>query len=242
MSRVARLAIIVMVLFANIHFVSAIQAQTYYYRWSLAPAVTCSPEGAGVKAVFASQPVEWNLPAGASFSIVYIYNGVEVPSGPFPGAAGTSSFVYGALRLDFPAYPAVAAVRLETIVGGVIVYTSTMSTSCSADGVTTSTVVNAVPASGTAHTLADTCKTVLPASAVQGRMLTTLRALFAPRADTTTDVTLEAGTSWWVIGAQDGYYHLWIACKAETVWVPAEAMSPNYALPWGGAALPSSGS
>jgi hypothetical protein len=122
------------------------QALDIYYRWAFAPAVTCSTPS-GVQALFASQPVEWlNIPAGAQYNIVYITNGVETPTGPFSLTPGTGSFTYGALGMNGPSYPLNVAVRLETLVSSSIVYTSTLSTSCTANGNTTSSVANGVPA------------------------------------------------------------------------------------------------
>jgi hypothetical protein len=145
---VFRTLLCVVVLIPMLLAVQPVQALDIYYRWAFAPAVTCSTPGPGVRALFASQPVEWlNVPAGATYNIVYITNGVETLTGPFALTPGTSSFTYAGLVMNGPSYPLSVGVRLETLVGGNIVYTSTMSTTCVANGGTTSSVVNGVPAS-----------------------------------------------------------------------------------------------
>jgi hypothetical protein len=135
-------------------FASSADAQIYYYRWSSAPGYTCSTPGPGVQVLFASQPVEWNTPVGAQFNVIYVTNGVETPTGPFPAPPPPpGSMVFGPLAISAPAYPASWAVRLETLVGGQITYQSTMSASCNADSVGTATISNlaiprAIPALG----------------------------------------------------------------------------------------------
>ena len=118
-------------------------AQDIYYRWAFAPAVTCNTVAGGVQAVFASQPVEWlNVPTGATYNIVYITNGASVSTGPFPLTPGSGSQSFGSLAMTGPSYPLSVAVRLETLVGGLQVYASTLSTTCTANGTTTSAVTN----------------------------------------------------------------------------------------------------
>ncbi len=85
------------------------------------------------------------------------------------------------------------------------------------------------------------CEYILPESAVQGRVLYTLVALYDPDPNTSTNVIIGAGTSWWVIGAQNGFYQLWITCYAPPVWVPAEFVVPNTDSGGTGAPLPDAG-
>lgn len=126
-----------------IAFLSAPALAQEFYRWSSAPPATCSTTVSGVQVVFSTQPVEWsNLPVGAQFKIVYITNGVETPTGPFAAPVGTGSQVFAAFAASAPAYPASFGLRLETLIGGVRVYLSTLSATCTADGPTTSTVTN----------------------------------------------------------------------------------------------------
>jgi hypothetical protein len=118
-------------------------AQTYYYRWAYAPAASCATVSTHVEVHLASQPVEWDMPAaGGAFNLVYIDNGaVQSVDGPF-ALAGSSSHVYGAFAESFPTYPAKFDFRIETLVNGHLVYTSTLSVTCKHDGETTATISN----------------------------------------------------------------------------------------------------
>ena len=86
------------------------------------------------------------------------------------------------------------------------------------------------------------CDITLSEGAVQGRILLTMVAMYAPDPNTSTNVIIQAGTAWYIVGAQNGYYELWISCNALTVWVPAAFVGPNYDAPWFGAPLPDSNS
>jgi len=142
--RVLRLPAILPVL--ALCFATSAIAQPFY-RWSSAPAFTCTASGGLVNVVFASQPAEWDAPAGTQFTINYISNGVLTPSGPFPVPTPPGSFVFAALAVSAPSYPASVTVRLDTLAsGGVVVYQSSLSASCGADGGGPSTVTNGVPA------------------------------------------------------------------------------------------------
>jgi hypothetical protein len=84
----------------------------------------------------------------------------------------------------------------------------------------------------------ETCLSSIPSGSVQGRMLETVAAVYEPNSGAETNVVIPGGTAWWIIGADDGYYKLFIACPGNPVWVPASSMGPNYDPPWNGAALP----
>jgi hypothetical protein len=111
------------------------QAQSYYYRWSAAPAFICSPGvGGTVSVVFASQPVEWHLPAtGATFTITYWTGSVANPTGPFPAGSGDGSFTYGPLWMQGGTSPVTYSVQMGTLIDGNPSYTSTMSATCATD-------------------------------------------------------------------------------------------------------------
>jgi len=76
---------------------------------------------------------------------------------------------------------------------------------------------------------------------VQGRIVQTTLAYWAPDINTLTTVLLPGGSSWWVTDAQNGFYQLWITCEANLVWVPAALVEPNYDAVWQGALLPPAG-
>ncbi len=121
---------------------SSAHAQAYY-RWAYAPDYVCSTTATGVRLIFQSQPVEWDLPANAGFQYYYNNDGVVTPDGPYPLAAGTGSMVYAALGMsEVAGYPATWSVTLETLVDGQPTYRSTISATCTQDGTGTSTLVN----------------------------------------------------------------------------------------------------
>jgi len=67
---------------------------------------------------------------------------------------------------------------------------------------------------------------------------------WAPRlnaATTNPAVTLDVGTSWWILEARDGFYKVFIACYAQYVWVTPDQVGPNFDIVWGGRALPNAG-
>jgi len=102
----------------------------------------------------------------------------------------------------------------------------------SATPTATSTGTPTVPAPGVP------CTNPLPIGSVQGRVIVTLFAYYNPNPDSTTDVVIPGGTSWWIIGTDPGYYRIWIACEATPVWVPVFFMTPNYDSVWLGHPLP----
>ena len=112
-----------------------------YYRWASAPGYTCSTSAGTITVLFASQPVEWNDMAVAQFKIIYVTNGVTVPTGPYSAPTASGSLVYGTLALHPPAYPANVTARIETYLGGTLKYESSMSATCSGDGSGTATIV-----------------------------------------------------------------------------------------------------
>ncbi|MBK8027141.1 MAG: hypothetical protein IPK19_38570 [Chloroflexi bacterium] len=73
-------------------------------------------------------------------------------------------------------------------------------------------------------------------------MLNPTQAYYGASFDTLTNITLPAGSSWWILDAKDGFYKLFIACQARYLWVPAEAVSANFDPVWNGASLPDAGS
>ncbi|MEZ4671248.1 MAG: LysM peptidoglycan-binding domain-containing protein [Anaerolineae bacterium] len=127
---------------------ATIYAQTYYYRWQPSINFTCGPSGSGVEVVLSGQPVEWNLPAGASYTINYIDNGVVTPTGPFPLPVGMGSQLFGAFSQSFSAYPFTFAIRLDTIISGSVVYSSSVSVNCAGDSSGAATITNSVGGTG----------------------------------------------------------------------------------------------
>jgi hypothetical protein len=80
-----------------------------------------------------------------------------------------------------------------------------------------------------------------PTTLGQGRVIFPTQVFWDASYDTLTDVVLPVGTSWWIIEARDGFYKLFVACQAQYVWVPAEALGANFDVVWGGRPLPPAG-
>ncbi len=78
----------------------------------------------------------------------------------------------------------------------------------------------------------------IPAEAVVGAIVADTPALFAPQADATTDVVLNAGMTLWVYGvdASGSYYKVMLS--GQFYWVPVNTMGPNYDEVWNGTPLP----
>lgn len=136
-----------------------------YYRWSHAPAVACLPGSGNVQLRLESQPVEWkDLPPSATFDIVYLNNGTETPTGPFDLPEGDGDATFGSFLDITPSYPFHFAIRLDTKVGGSVVYQSVLLASCTADGAGTARVFNVPEPGETALALV-----ALPALALRAR-------------------------------------------------------------------------
>lgn len=52
------------------------------------------------------------------------------------------------------------------------------------------------------------------------------------------DLTLEAGKSFWVLGMDSAQEHYQIYIQCQKVWIPADAIGPNYDDVWQGRPLP----
>jgi len=81
----------------------------------------------------------------------------------------------------------------------------------------------------------------IPATAVGGAFVSNADVYYGPGMDMLSDplVTLEAGTTVWVLGpdATGDFYKILFAGKF--LWVKAETLGPNYDEVWNGAPLPS---
>ena len=105
-----------------------------------------------------------------------------------------------------------------------------------------STIAPTVTALFTLTPVAERCLHVIPNGAVQGRMLYDVRAFFAPNLQSETpEVVIPGNSTWWIVGAANGFYQLFITCPGNLVWVPASSMIPNYDEVWNGAPLPNAG-
>ena len=202
---------------------------------------TCTDTGSGIDVGLSNQDVEFNnLPVDAEFTLNYIDNGVNTPNGPYTVEQTSGTLNYGAFSEGFPSYPLTFEFRIDTLINGVVVYQSSIGVACSADANRPGYPHQCRSRRGGGTALGG-CPSQIPDGSVQGRIPQTINALFEPNADAITDVVLPAGSSWWIIGAEGGFYELWITCDASPVWVAAGDVTPNYDVPWNGAPLPSSG-
>ncbi len=72
---------------------------------------------------------------------------------------------------------------------------------------------------------AGACTNPLPTNAAQRVLPSGAPAFFAPNLNSQTNFTIPAGT--WYIGETSGdFAKLWIACGANSVWVPTNAIAP----------------
>ncbi|MFN8528358.1 MAG: hypothetical protein U0670_07090 [Anaerolineae bacterium] len=69
------------------------------------------------------------------------------------------------------------------------------------------------------------CSNPLPTNAVQHNIPAGAPAFFAPDLGSQTNFNIPAGT-WWTYGASGDFTHVWVACEANSVWVPSNAVAP----------------
>jgi hypothetical protein len=221
-------------------FVSATQAQDQtYYRWADdgVMSYTCAQTGPSTVEIDIDplRNIEYNnLPADAQLRAIITANGVTtflsavVPLAPL---VGTGTQILGPFGDIAPfAYPIAWEYKLQTIIGGVVVYESSQFVNCAADGSGPVVVVNR-DVTGVGD-----CVASIPAGAVQGRMIETAQAYFAPDESSGTNFNIPVGTSWWILEARSGFYKLFITCGGSPVWVRSSAVGPNFDI--GGAPLP----
>lgn len=124
-------------------------ATDQYRRWTTPKTVTCEHVGGEVRATVADQNVEFNrLPADATYKLVYtsMEGGVTATTtyGPYPVELTNGTKSYGAFGTPtFPSYPFGYSFRIDTYVSGVVVYSSSLDLSCTADGTRSVTPVQA---------------------------------------------------------------------------------------------------
>jgi hypothetical protein len=86
------------------------------------------------------------------------------------------------------------------------------------------------------------CEASLPSGSVVVFFLSSTMSYWAPRLDATTGVILDltsGSKSYWVLGQDESHSFYKIALACDYLWVPVEAMGPNYDAVWNGTPLPS---
>ncbi|MFN8527730.1 MAG: hypothetical protein U0670_03870 [Anaerolineae bacterium] len=203
--------------------VNTVPANAQARVWTNDKTFTCGPNGGGVAVTLNNQNIDvLNLTAGVDqFTLHYIDNGMDTVDGPYP-VESNGRHNYGSFLEPFASYPFTFEFRIDTIVGGVVVYQSSLIATCTADG----GPYPLVPVSGPPGSVGGTdyvgCVTGVPAGSRLGTILNTTNGLWGPDAGDVTNVVLPAGSRWFVIGTQGDFVRLWIACLANPVWVDAE--------------------
>ncbi len=92
------------------------------------------------------------------------------------------------------------------------------------------------PAAPVSPAPASTPGTAIPSGSVVGLLTADTLAYYAP--GLSTDITLHAGQTYWVVGldATEAYYKIVLA--NAYLWVPADLMVPNPGAPWNSTPLP----
>jgi len=189
---------------------------------------TCGPFGGKVAVTLNNQDIDvLNLTAGVDqFTLHYIDNGVDTPSGPFP-VESNGTHNYASFTEAFDSYPFTFVFRIDTLVGGSVVYQSSLTMTCTGDSGPTPVVpVSGSPGGVSTGVGGRGCVAPIPSGASLTTVINTTTALWGPDAGDTTNVVLPAGSTWFVIGTQDGFDKLFITCQANPVWVAVENVSP----------------
>jgi hypothetical protein len=105
---------------------------------------TCTDMGGGIiQVLLSNQDVEfYNLPVDAEFTLNYIDNGVNTPSGPFTVEQTSGTRNYGSFAENFTSYPLTFEFRIDTLINGVVVYQSSLIVSCTGDATGPLTPIN----------------------------------------------------------------------------------------------------
>src|SRR5689334_20220597 len=109
-----------------------VQAADYYWRWTSAPDAECGQDGNDY--LFTGpRNYEYNLPTGASLNEYIIDNGASSFQGNFPAPSGTGTGSFADDDVNGPD-PFTYAYQFETVIGGKIVYRSTLTFACTLVG------------------------------------------------------------------------------------------------------------
>src|SRR5262245_58502657 len=155
-----------------------------YRRWISPKVLTCSSPGPGVQAAIDNQNVEFNaLPADAQYTINYVLNGVTTTTGPLTVEQTSGTRNYAAFSQGAPSYPFTFLFRLDTIINGEVVYTSTLDLSCTADGTRTVVAENVIvePTTTSSSTTPSSTSSTSSSTSSTVRATTAAAAAVAPR-------------------------------------------------------------
>lgn len=206
--------------------VGAVFAGDNYYRLTSADSVVCELNTAThvLKVTMVNGLVEWISTDGFTVHQYDFINGVGHDSGSedFPaGVSGSSASVYVTYG-NVLSYPVDIITQLVIFVNGQPTYISQFALHCNADGAGTIVVQNSAIGG-----VPPICVNNVPTGAAQGVLLETAPAYYAPSSDAMTTFSLPVGSHWWMLGTQNGFTELLIACQANPVWVPSEVVGTN---------------
>lgn len=102
-------------------------------RWTWPKNHFCLTTDDGVELTIGNRNVEFSgLPAHATFYLTTIRNGVEQREGPFPVEQLDGELSEASLVELFPGYPVRFEMRIDTVITGIVAYTSTLVANCNA--------------------------------------------------------------------------------------------------------------
>lgn len=243
MKQIARLfGVVVLVSLIALMAIAPASAQTGYE--SIILRVTgAAPTGCGIGApttIFGFD-MEYDTPVGLNYTITLLSGPAGASgsgSGSLPAGSGTGTLVFTLNTVVTPP-PWSLTIQLDGFVGGVQVTTATARIDCPA---------GVGPYSATPLSFANVyqmpavagCDSYIPltASSVVGTFVQTTPLYWQPNADGLTNIVIESGKSYWVLGQDESgaYYRVIIGCSPA--WVPVSAVGPNYDDIWGGRPLP----
>ena len=153
-----------------------------YRRWTAPKNFACTTLGdSTVQLEIADQDVQFNeLTTSSQFVVTTTKNGTATTAGPFTVEQTSGALTGPSLTTGFAAYPITFSARIDTIVGGRTVHTSTLTVSCTQDASGSVAATNAiVPPPTTTTTAASTTTTTAAPT-------TTTTTTIAPTTSTTT--------------------------------------------------------
>jgi uncharacterized membrane protein len=125
---------------------SSARAAEVYYRVASLMSFNCIAFTDYVRMEIGPRIGEWaNIPVGATAIVTIFINGAKVASVSTELTPGSGSQTSAESYTLGESYPFSLLYQIETVVGGEVVYVSSYSATCLADGPTTGTLVNMVP-------------------------------------------------------------------------------------------------
>jgi hypothetical protein len=212
-----------------------------FYRWVDVGAVSCTADGFTT----GNQTVEWNGEGDSTATLESFFNGMGQGEGaPSSIPVGPGSQVFGGLNIvGLGTGTFTYNLVYRTYWGdGTLIYTSTLSISCSGGTATISNADNYVEggaggaSGGSSRPGPDIVS--MPSWSVMGTFVTTTPLYFAPNDNAASRYVIEAGKSLWVTGrSPDGQFYQ-VVLSGRFLWVPVGTLGTTFDHVWHGQALP----